>query len=56
MLIGGRGRDTINSGAFEPNASGSGPTDIVRCGRGKDEVIADRDDRVARNCEKVTYE
>jgi len=31
-----------------------GPFDRVRCGSGRDSVLADKGDRVARDCEKVT--
>jgi len=45
-IIGRRGRDRINS-------RGDGESDNVRCGRGRDVVLADELDRVARNCETV---
>jgi Ca2+-binding RTX toxin-like protein len=32
----------------------NGARDVVDCGRGHDAVVADRTDRVARNCERVT--
>ena len=44
-LAGGSGRDFINSR--------DGRRDRVNCGSGRDRVIADRRDRVARNCERV---
>jgi RTX calcium-binding nonapeptide repeat (4 copies)/WD40-like Beta Propeller Repeat len=43
---GGRGRDWIVAG-------GDGRVDRVRCGPGRDRVIADAVDRVARDCETV---
>ena len=44
-LRGGGGRDTIN-------AKGGG-RDTIDCGSGRDTVTADRNDKVARNCEVV---
>jgi len=45
-IAGRRGPDRIRS-------RGDGMADSVRCGRGKDVVLADKLDRVRRNCEKV---
>jgi hypothetical protein len=28
--------------------------DLIRCGSGRDRVIAERRDRIARDCERVT--
>ena len=44
-LLGGPGKDTIESR--------DGARDVVDCGAGRDLVIADRLDAVARNCETV---
>lgn len=65
-IFGTSGRDVIKAkgdfaefveaGAGNDRVDVSGDTfsDKVRCGSGRDRVIADRRDRVARNCEKVT--
>ena len=45
-ITGRRGADRIRS-------RGDGEADSVRCGRGEDVVLADRFDRVRRNCETV---
>ena len=45
MIKGGGGKDKIK-------VRGGG-RDRVNCGGGKDKVIADRRDKVAKNCEKV---
>jgi Ca2+-binding RTX toxin-like protein len=45
LLDGGAGNDTINARDTK--------RDTIRCGPGKDTVIADRKDTVARDCEKV---
>ncbi|MCB0874781.1 MAG: hypothetical protein KDB46_01140 [Solirubrobacterales bacterium] len=44
-INGGRGRDRI--------AARDGKRDEISCGPGRDTVIADRRDRVSRNCEQV---
>jgi dipeptidyl aminopeptidase/acylaminoacyl peptidase len=44
-VFGGRGDDLIESG--------SGSRDVIVCGPGRDTVVADRLDRVARDCERV---
>ena len=50
----GAGADDVDAG---PGAdlvrSADGARDLVRCGRGRDRVIADRRDRIARDCERV---
>lgn len=53
-LSGGAGRDTLRGGAGRDriNAKGGG-RDTIDCGPGRDTVTADRNDRVARNCEVV---
>jgi hypothetical protein len=42
-LVGGRGSDRIRARDRE--------LDVVNCGAGRDRVVADRQDRVSRNCE-----
>ena len=53
-LVGGRGRDRVlgGSGADRIRVR-DGARDTVSCGSGRDGVIADRRDRVARDCESV---
>ena len=53
-LTGGSGGDRIsgNSGSDRINAR-DGRRDTVNCGSGRDTVVADRSDRVSRNCERV---
>jgi hypothetical protein len=46
MVIGGSGRDLV----WVNDGSGG---DTVRCGRGRDFVMADRGDKVAADCEEV---
>jgi Ca2+-binding RTX toxin-like protein len=51
----GGGRDTVNAGGGDDViASADGKRDVIRCGSGSDRVVADRQDQVARNCERVT--
>jgi Ca2+-binding RTX toxin-like protein len=45
VLLGGAGNDTIEAR--------DGRRDVVRCGAGRDTVVADRIDSVARDCERV---
>jgi len=45
LLLGGPGNDVINAR--------DGQRDRIRCGSGRDRVIADRLDLVARDCERV---
>jgi hypothetical protein len=45
LLLGGRGNDVISVR--------DGQRDRVRCGPGRDRVIADRNDTVSRDCERV---
>ena len=54
QINGNSGRDRINgnSGNDRINAR-DGQRDRIDCGTGRDRVIADRIDRVARNCERV---
>ena len=53
-LIGGPGRDRLNGGPGNDRieARGNG-VDTITCGPGRDTVIADRSDRIARDCENV---
>ena len=54
VLRGGRGTDRISGGAGDDRVnSHDNHRDRVDCGRRRDRVIADRVDRVARNCEHV---
>ena len=55
-ISGGRGRDTIRGrgGDDRIEAAGDGARDSIRCGPGRDAVIAGARDRVAADCEDVT--
>ncbi len=54
-ITGGSGRDRISAGTGADRISArDGTRDTVDCGSGRDRVTADRSDRVARNCERVT--
>jgi Ca2+-binding RTX toxin-like protein len=63
-LRGGAGHDAISPGAGNDRVNGGsggdtinardGERDRVDCGSGRDRVYADRTDRVASNCERVT--
>lgn len=63
MIVGGGDRDRINGGSGSDVLKGSGgddrikssdgTRDTVKCGSGKDTVVADKKDKVARNCERV---
>jgi len=53
-LTGGSGRDEISGGkGGDRIAVRDGERDIVKCGRGRDRVVADREDKIANGCEKV---
>lgn len=53
-LDGGKGRDLLDGGAgADVIAARDGVRDTVRCGGGRDVVVADRVDAVARDCERV---
>jgi Ca2+-binding RTX toxin-like protein len=53
-VVGGRGRDVLLGGAGNDVLSvRDGQRDRVTCGRGRDRVVADRLDVVARDCERV---
>jgi hypothetical protein len=45
VIAAGAGNDVINTR--------DGQRDVVNCGRGHDRVRADRNDKVASNCESV---
>jgi Ca2+-binding RTX toxin-like protein len=55
LLVGGAGRNRLAGGAGDDviDARG-GSADHVACGTGRDTVRADRGDRVASDCERVT--
>ena len=46
MISGGAGNDTITAR--------DGKRDRISCGSGRDKVTADKRDRVAKNCERVS--
>jgi hypothetical protein len=54
-LTGGPGRDRLDGGAGNDvlDARDHHGGDVVRCGAGRDRVLADRGDRVGRDCESV---
>ena len=53
-LVGGLGADILSGGDGNDTISArDGIRDTVSCGRGRDVVVADRLDRVARDCETV---
>jgi Ca2+-binding RTX toxin-like protein len=64
-LLGGGGKDRISAGSGADRVEGGaandtirvrdGERDKVKCGRGRDTVNADRDDRISRDCERVSY-
>ncbi len=64
VLMGGRGRDRLDGGpGADLLAGGPGPDvilardgtrDRIFCGPGRDRVVADRRDRIAPGCERVT--
>jgi hemolysin type calcium-binding protein len=54
VLTGGSGRDRVSGGrGADTIRVRDGQRDSVACGRGRDVVLADRKDRVAKDCEKV---
>ncbi len=56
LIIGGTGSDKINSGAGDDVIrAADGEVDTIDCGLGTDTVEADRIDRIARNCENVSF-
>jgi hypothetical protein len=55
LIDGGRGRDRLSAGkGADRIGARDGFGDTVRCGSGRDTVTADRIDRVARDCERVS--
>jgi Ca2+-binding RTX toxin-like protein len=55
LITGGPGRDTLLGGRGNDTLlSRDRARDEVRCGPGRDRAVADRRDRVARDCEHVT--
>ena len=53
-LIGGKGRDTmLGGGGPDVIKARDGQRDMIKCGPGQDTVLADKSDRVAKDCEKV---
>ncbi len=53
-LEGGKGRDILDAGQGNDSiVARDKAVDTIRCGRGRDVVIADRADKVARDCETV---
>ena len=56
VLVGGSGKDTIDGDSGDDRIMAKdGTQDRIRCGTGRDRVIADRVDKVDRDCELVTY-
>jgi hypothetical protein len=54
LLAGGLGADVLEGGRGSDRLTAADRVrDTIRCGRGRDTVIADRIDRVARDCERV---
>ena len=52
-LVGGTGRDTIEGGPGNDLVeSRDGARDVIRCGPGRDTVVADRLDWISRDCER----
>jgi Ca2+-binding RTX toxin-like protein len=53
-LSGGRRPDSIDAGpGADVIRSAGGNADVVSCGSGRDRVVADKRDRVGRDCERV---
>lgn len=54
IILGGSGVDRIEGDdGNDQIAIRDGVRDVVSCGRGRDSVVADRGDRVGRDCERV---
>ena len=54
LLVGGRGPDRLLAGAGNDVVRArDGVRDRIACGPGRDLVVADRVDRIARDCELV---
>lgn len=54
-LSGGVGRDRIEGGSGADRIDGGPGRDTISCGDGRDRVLAERQDRVADDCETATY-
>ncbi len=52
-LDGGPGKDVLVGGDGNDTLVGGPSKDKIRCGGGRDKVIADKKDKVSRDCEKV---
>lgn len=53
-LFGGAGRDLLDAGPGNDTIAARDKTvDTIRCGKGRDTVVADRKDKVSRDCEVV---
>jgi hypothetical protein len=53
-LLGGKGKDRVNGGkGGDRIVVDDGVEDRVKCGAGRDTVLADRKDAVAANCERI---
>ena len=53
-IVGGPGKDTVNGGPGNDRiVAGDGLVDKITCGTGYDIVTADKDDKVAKDCEVV---
>ena len=54
VVTGGPGKDILSGGlGYDVIHARDGAVDRIACGPGRDSVTADRNDRVARDCEKV---
>jgi Tol biopolymer transport system component len=54
-IVPGRGRDRVAAGSGDDRIQAAdAAADRIGCGSGRDDVTADREDRVARDCERVT--
>jgi Ca2+-binding RTX toxin-like protein len=52
--VGGAGSDRISGGAGnDVIRAKDGTRDVIRCGAGRDTVVADRSDKVRKDCERV---
>lgn len=52
-LSGGSSGDVLRGNSGNDRITGGSGRDRISCGRGRDTVIADRSDRVARDCERI---
>jgi len=56
IISGGLGNDTVDAGAGNDKIGvRDGLLDIVTCGSGTDQVVADKIDKLAADCEQVSY-